>query len=492
MKGEISHNNDRLLLTLCVVLALTPASSLAAFDSGSTGALGAFNPTSSIIVDLPPDGILNYTTVNIPAGVTVKFKKNQTNTPVVMLATGDVTIAGTIDVSGTHAPHVGPTGDGVLADDGNPGLGGPGGYDGGRGGVPNTPPGYFGGAGRGPGGGRPGEHVSGIAFTGGGGGGYGAAGTGSYYSRSYNSPIGQGGPAYGSQLLLPLLGGSGGGGGAGGGVYHGTGGGGGGGAILIASSGTVTVTGTITAKGGNGGDNDATSTYGGTGGGGSGGAIRIVATKIAGNGSILAQAGAAYGMSNVWYEGGNGGVGRIRLEAEISQRTAATDPAYTLGQPGSIFLAGLPSLRITSVGDVVAPANPSGSADITFPATLANPVTVQFATTGVPPGSAVKLTVKPAIGAPAEVTSAGLVGTTDSATASVSVNLPKGPSVLLATATYTLSLAQGEALSVYARGERVERVEIAASSGGESMVTLVTVSGKKYTVPSNIPTMVSG
>ncbi len=493
MKGEITFNNDRLLLALCTTLALMPVSSLAAFNSGSTGVLGAFNPTSNTVVDLPPDGILHYTTVNIPTGVTVTFKKNQTNTPAVILASGDVTITGTIDISGTGAAHVGPTHDGVLADDGNPGLGGPGGYDGGWGGRPgSSSAAYAGGAGLGPGGGRPGQQAGGYQ-TGGGGGGFGAGGTGSTYSRNNNnSVVGQGGASYGSSLLLPLLGGSGGGGGAGGGVYHGTGGGGGGGAILIASSGTVAVAGTIKANGGGGGNNAAASGYGGTGGGGSGGAIRIVATKIAGNGAIEAKAGGVYGSPNYYYEGGIGGTGRIRLEAEISQRTAATDPGYTMGQPGSVFLAGLPSLRITSVGDVIAPANPSGSADITFPATLANPVTVQFATTGVPPGSAVKLTVKPAIGVPAEVTSAGLVGTTDSATASVSVNLQKGPSVLLATTSYTLTLAQGEALSLYAQGERVERVELAASASGTSMVTLVTVSGKKYTVPSNVPAMVSG
>jgi hypothetical protein len=485
MRGHTAFTKNR--LALCLALALTPLSALA-FDSGSTGALGAFSPTTNTVVQLPPDGTLNYTTVNIPTGVTVTFAKNQTNTPVVMLASGGVTIAGTIDISGTHAAHAGPTGDGVLADDGNPGLGGPGGYDGGRGGVPGSSPSYVGGAGRGPGGGLPGQHVSGVAYTGGGGGGYRDAGASGIYSPG---AIGDGGSAYGSPLLLPLLGGSGGGGGAGGGVYHGTGGGGGGGAILIASSGTVTVTGTIKAKGGNGGDNDAASGYGGGGGGGSGGAIRIVATTIAGNGSILAQVGGAYDM-DYYHRGGNGALGRIRLEAEISQRTAATDPAYTLGKPGSIFLPGLPSLRITSVADVAAPAEPSGSADITFPADLTNPVTVQFAATGVPPGSAVTLTVTPAIGVPVLATSAGLAGTTDSSTASVSVSLPKGPSVLLATTSYTLTLAQGEALSMCAQGERVERVELAASSGGTSMVTLVTVSGKKHTLPSSMRRIIGG
>src|SRR2546428_12637891 len=62
------------------------------FSSGSTGADGALAPTGNTTVPLPPDGVLNFTTVNIPAGVTVTFAKNAANTPVTMLATGDVTI----------------------------------------------------------------------------------------------------------------------------------------------------------------------------------------------------------------------------------------------------------------------------------------------------------------------------------------------------------------------------------------------------------------
>lgn len=52
------------------------------FDSGSTGVDGALNPTTDTEVQLPADGKLNYTTVNIPVGVTVTFKRNAANTPV--------------------------------------------------------------------------------------------------------------------------------------------------------------------------------------------------------------------------------------------------------------------------------------------------------------------------------------------------------------------------------------------------------------------------
>jgi hypothetical protein len=482
---------SRLILSLAVALAPAAAS---AFDSGSTGALGAFNPAASTVVTLPPDGILNYTTVNIPAGVTVTFEKNASNTPVVILASGDVTIAGELNLSATGSANVGSAGDGNVSDDGDPGHGGPGGYDGGHGGTPAS---RRGGNGLGPGGGGGGNMVYfyyyGTQPTGGGGAGYNGSG-GHDGVGTAEGNTGLGGPAYGSPLLLPLIGGSGGGGGAGGANFNGSGGGGGGGALLVASSGTVTVSGKILA---NGGPSGAAAGYesGGTGGAGSGGAIRIVATTIQGEGTLQAVGSSPGGnsySSGTSRNGGSGASGRVRLEAEYQKRSAASSPGYTSGKPGSVFLPGLPSLRITSVAGTTAPAEPTGTADITLPATTTNPVTVQFASTGVPAGSVVKLTVTPSIGAPVVVNSPGLVGTTDNATTSVSVTLPKGPSTLMATTSYTLTLAQGEALSTYAKGERVERVELAVSTGGTSMVTLVTVSGKKYTVPSKVAAMVAG
>src|SRR5688500_1259271 len=98
----------RSLLVGYVALLLTPAASFSqTFVSGSTGADGAFNPSCSptpctVTVQLPPSGIFNYTTVNIPDLVTVKYARNAANTPVTILATGNVVIAGTIDVSGAN------------------------------------------------------------------------------------------------------------------------------------------------------------------------------------------------------------------------------------------------------------------------------------------------------------------------------------------------------------------------------------------------------
>ena len=99
------------------------------FTSGSTGVNGAFPPsavpdgTSSITINMNngqvtflPDntvtvlpntpsggfsnGIFNFTTFNLASGITASFIRHVNNTPVTILATGDITIDGVIDVSG--------------------------------------------------------------------------------------------------------------------------------------------------------------------------------------------------------------------------------------------------------------------------------------------------------------------------------------------------------------------------------------------------------
>ena len=68
----------------------------------SDGSDGPFNPIGPLFtVDLPSDGIFNFTTINIPEGVTVKFNRNAANTPVYFAATDDVIINGVIDVTAT-------------------------------------------------------------------------------------------------------------------------------------------------------------------------------------------------------------------------------------------------------------------------------------------------------------------------------------------------------------------------------------------------------
>ncbi|HBK56541.1 MAG TPA: hypothetical protein DDZ76_09735, partial [Xanthomonadales bacterium] len=273
-----------------------------------TGADGAFNPTVDRLVTLPDDGVLNYTSINIPAGVTVRFQRNTLNTPVQIRVSGNATIDGVIDVSGGDSAAVGTAGDGVIADDGIPGSGGPGGFDGGRGGAPGAS-GFVGGQGIGPGGGFPSQWQvvsAGVSFgCGGGGGGFAIdGGLGRYWggvSGTCNTvtQTAGGGRAYGNERLLPLIGGSGGGGAAGGQTFAGSGGGGGGGAILIAASGTLTINGAIRANGGRAGASAGTGT-GGAGRGGGGGAIRLIASTLAGNGALSAIGGIGATNEPVW------------------------------------------------------------------------------------------------------------------------------------------------------------------------------------------------
>src|SRR5210317_1177303 len=82
------------------LLCLLAAAPVSAFDSGSSGADGALSPSSDTAIVLPPNGILNYTTLNIPAGVTVRLRSNAANTPAFILVQGDAVIDGVIDIRG--------------------------------------------------------------------------------------------------------------------------------------------------------------------------------------------------------------------------------------------------------------------------------------------------------------------------------------------------------------------------------------------------------
>lgn len=457
-----------LFIMVAAVILLGSYSTIYGFNSGSTGALGAFNPTTNTEVELPADGILNYTTVNIPTGVTVTFKKNATNTPVYILATGDVTITGTISLNGTDGNSI------------YPGRGGPGGFEGGLGGTPvdGSNPASPGGKGLGPGGGGPGTASTNPSYSSGSGGGagFGSNGTNGNGTSPYSSG-GTGGSSYGNARILPMIGGSGGGGGAGSAFTSfknaGGGGGGGGGAILIASSGTITVTGAITANGGKGGNSSSSGYYAGGGGGGSGGSIKLMAKTISGEGSISASGGAGGTGSSI---GGAGGSGRIRFEADLVTRTAVTTPVNTYGYPVTVFVTNIPTLKITSVGGVNVPDNPSGkygSPDVTLPLTTTNPVTVNISATNIPVGTQVTVTSTPEYGASTSTTGS-LTGTDVSSSTSVSITLSTSyQCILTAQATFTLQTA------MYYDDEKIEKVRVATKMGSGSEVVYITEKGKE-------------
>lgn len=471
---------------LCVVALAFVSQPIFAFDSGSSGADGALNPSVDTEIQLPADGVLEYTSIDIPAGISVTFAKNALNTPVTLLVSGDATINGTIDVSGSDAPPSAGAGDGNLGDDGLPGEGGPGGFDGGRGGLAHdstagdSP--RIAQAGIGPGGGLPTISYLGRDDCHGSGGSFGTQG-----EISWSSCNGQPGPLYGNDDLLPLIGGSGGSGGGGRQSTGGSGGGGGGGALLIAVTGTLTIAdgAEILATGGRSGDvgHDGGFDNGGrVGGGGSGGGIRLVATNLGGTGTILAEGGKT-GEYNDYNRNQYGGKGRIRLEAENFTFNGSSNPAYSLAEPGQLVISGVPTIRIANVGGQDAPSEPSGYGDIVLASDAPNPVDIVLETTDVPVGNTVSVTVTPPNGHPYSVTSSALQGSEANASATASVDIPDGPSVLLATLSFSTTEQQSLALSRFTGGEPVVRVEMASSMTGETRTRLVTESGRAIIVP---------
>ena len=279
------------------------------FNSGSDGSYGPLNITSDSTLALPPDGIFRYTTIYIATNATLKFTPNALNTPVYLLATNDVTINGTIDVSGAQ-------GTSLLG-----GAGGPGGFWGGSPGNGGLPAGD----GYGPGAGRNGNLINNPGSAG-----YGSDGTA--YLVAIN------GTRYGSPLLVPLIGGSG-----GAGTSYGVGGNGGGGALLIASSTRINVMGNITAT--------SVSIYvdncSSSGGFGSGGAVRLVAPIVAGTGTLNVLGG----KNTYTYCHTGGGGGRIRIDC-VNRNSMALNCTAGLSSVGANMVAiptNAPMLDITQV-----------------------------------------------------------------------------------------------------------------------------------------------
>ncbi len=390
----------KLLIAVSTLILTSPA--LAQFVSGSDGSDGAFSPLADIEIDLTlaPTGpwdttphaagvgvydpvqwaiVFQYTTIDIPAGVTVTFHNHLKGPPVIWLATGDVTIAGDMVLDGA---------DGCAVLGCSYAVPGPGGFSGGIGNPGGSSAGF------GPGGGS-------LTGAFGGGGGYGTAGQGN------------GGVIYGTDSIVPLIGGSGGSWGTAGGQNAG---GGGGGAILIASSGNIflDLTGGIFADGGEAGLS--------AGGSGSGGGIRLITNSISGSGVLRARGG-TFGF--------NGGDGRIRVEAKRNMLVDAGDPLFTTGLPGSVFPDAMgPTLRVTAVNGVPVPADPLAtvvSPDVCF--ISAGVVTIDIEAQNVPVGLAVTVLIVGAVNGTIQVaTSTPLAGTLVLSTATADVTFSDGAS----------------------------------------------------------------
>lgn len=321
-----------------------------AFNCGSNGSYGAMNITSTTTLQMPPDGVFHCTTITVGNGATLSFAKNPLNSPVYLLATGDVLISGAIEVNG-QAGRGGP---------GNPGLGGgnggPGGFAGGDGSSTDSIPA---GTGGGPGGGSRGIGNGQNA---------GNAGGGSFRTVAYTSqgadptPPAAGGSVYGNSLLIPLVGGSGGGG------FHwtggGAGGGGGGGAILIASNTAIRFgvsgnPGYIRANGGSHAFVYRSYPQTSQSGGGSGGAIRLVAPLVSGK-----LEASFSGSSPGW-----GGDGRFRVDSfDMSALLFSNAPPTSTGSVMIVFPNPMPKLSVSNAAGTAVVENASGPVSVILPA----------------------------------------------------------------------------------------------------------------------------
>jgi hypothetical protein len=314
----------RLILTAVAALAGLPAlaqTQLRVVDGGS-GIDGSLTPTANLTIDTTAKAIYEYTTIDIPAEVTVTVVGPN---PAIIKVCGDVNIDGVLSASGQAGGSSSNNSPG-----GSGGAGGPGGAGGGDGGERNPIFNGMGAPGSGPSPGQPGVDggTVGGPYTepvgGGGGGGNATAGQDGGLPNSGSTPSasGSGGPA----VMPPIMQSSGGGGGGGdldsatnaSSNDGGGGGGGGGGTLSLWALGTITVApgGAIRADGGAGGDSAGN---GGGGGGGSGGVLEIRTPLLVVNfGTISAIGGAGGAATQTQYNcgcspGGAGGDGFITI-----------------------------------------------------------------------------------------------------------------------------------------------------------------------------------
>jgi hypothetical protein len=386
---------------------------------------GTSSCDSSLRIPVPPDGVIVFDSLrlrnlpNIGCGninSRVFFQGNAANTPVTILVKGDIFIEGgdILDLNGDDGAN------GTTGAAGVGGAGGPGGFAGGDGAYQIVNFASDGGAGVGPGGG--------------------------FGSVATPRVAAKGGVFVGVPELRPMAGGSGGGGGhsaqavAG---CSGAGGGGGGGALVLAANGTVTINGTIRANGGAGGTRANSSCTSG-GGGGSGGAVRILANRIEGSGSVTANGGGdgcCGGPSSP--EGANAGAaGRVRLEAIANGFSVnGTSPvAIRAPAPGPLVNPITPTVRISAIDGALTPLEPIGylgRIDMVVPAP--GLVQIDLASTDVPAGTDLEVTVKPKVGgAPTShrVTLAPAACNAGACSTAVSVDLAPGAYIVEARATF--------------------------------------------------------
>lgn len=401
-----------------LALALTTVAQ-AQLNIPSDGSDGVFAPTADIEIDLSlaipgtwsDDNtganigrgiydkdqwaiVFEYSSVNIPVGVNVTFKNHPANPPVMWLVSGSVTINGVVSLEGESEFNNGLAG---L----RPNNGGPGGFRGGASGPSGTADGL------GPGGG---DTSGGDRFS-------------VFRQGTFN---------YSNPQLVPLIGGSG-----GYGLNDGVAGGGGGGAILIASgSGPIVLNGTINCSGG---DTFALTDMPM----GSGGAIRLIASNVSGNGTLDCKPGdwLKSGPDDENFNTVNRSEGRIRIETPSLSPDITMFPETVAVPPTNPVLlfppANAPTVRITSIGGIAVPEDPTAPLQATSDVAIENndPVKVILETRNFPLEGVVQLRVGRKFGSAFWVNATLVGGTINQATWEVEQTFTDGFSALQARAT---------------------------------------------------------
>ena len=360
---------------------------------GADGSDGVFAPTENTVVDLslaataawntPGNSngvydatqwavVFKYTSVNIPAGVTVTFKGHPSGAPVVWLVSGDVVMNGFINLNAKAHNPVTPI------------QPPPGAYRGGFRYVgPLVPPGH----GFGPGGGDSSRNVR------------------------HATPAGAVG-VYGNSKLVPLIGGS-------GSASYGVSGAG---AILIACGQEITLNGLIHARG-----------TGYSGGSisinGAGGAIRLVAHRIMGSGNVHAISHTSNGRVRIQ---ANQYLATLETLPPVVLETPG-NPVQLWPEPAVDAFAKVVTVNgAAAPADPRAGMDLPG-ADLSLSST--NPVPVVIETRNLPIDSAVILRVIPRHGASFEIPASHTGGDQSLSTWTAMPLLPRGYNAMIVRAT---------------------------------------------------------
>lgn len=387
------------LLTLLMVALLTSAQfSLGqpkvGVDVSSDGSDGALNITTNAVIDLSLASygswnqdnstnagrgvydptkwavVFKYSSVTIASNCTVTFTNHPTHAPVVWLVQSNVTINGHLGLDGEGAVY-GPPGNLLPTEPG------PGGFRGGASSALGT------GAGYGPGGGD--TSSDGASYVG----------------------------VYGNPQAMPLIGGSGNKGE--GGVNRA--GNAGGGALLLATGGTLTINGSVTALG-------ATDSYGyyfTHYAYSASGAIRLVANSIQGNGSVTAAI--------------------VRTEANSSSPQLVLTPNTVIVPPGKTAViwpsTNAPVVTVLSVNGISAPADPLAGVATSSDLSIAtnNPVDIILQSQNFPPTGTIVVRVTPKYANYFNVNASYQSGTFSQSTWKATTTLPTGFCVIQAHAT---------------------------------------------------------